>query len=179
MSIDADQKVVHVVAPQDKEIAELNAQLNSTYIPYGNEGAEKVQRQMEQDAQSSKVSSGLLAKRAKSKASSFYNNAGWDLVDALEEGKIDEAELSKIEDKDLPQTMEGMSDKEKVDYVREKAKQRKSIKESIAELSQSRQAYVAKVKGEQAVAAPSVGDALTQAVKKQAEQKNFEFEKEK
>jgi hypothetical protein len=178
MNIDADQQVVHVDAPQDQKIAELNAKLNSTYIPYGAKGAEKIRRQMEQDEASSKVSAGLLAKRAKSKSSSFYNNATWDLVDAFEEGKIDEKALTEIDEKELPKPMKGLSGKEKVEYVREKTQERKLLKEQITELGKSRSAYVAKVKSEQAAAAPSMGDALTQAVKQQAEQKNFVFEKQ-
>ncbi|PVV08730.1 MAG: hypothetical protein B6D77_11240 [gamma proteobacterium symbiont of Ctena orbiculata] len=177
MNIDADQKIVHIEAPQDKRLDELNAKLNSTYIPYGTKGAEKVQRQQEQDAMSSRISAGLLAKRAKSKASSFYRNTEWDLVDALEEGEIDEKDLIKIEENDLPKSMKGMSDKAKVDYVREKTDERNRIKAEIAELSQSRNEYVSKLKREQAAVDPSLGDALTEAVKQQAEEKDFVFEK--
>ena len=176
MSIDANQKVVHIEAPQDKKLAELNAKLNSTYLPYGRKGQEKVRRQMEQDALSSQISTGLLAKRAKAKSSSFYNNAGWDLVDAVEEGKIDESTLTKMQETDLPKTMKDLSDKEKMEYVREKIDERNGLKKQIAELSQSRNAHVEKMKREQAAAAPSMSDALTKAVKKQAEQKNFSFE---
>ena len=39
LSIDADRKVVHIEAPQDARINELNAQLNQTYVPYGSKGA--------------------------------------------------------------------------------------------------------------------------------------------
>ncbi len=178
MSIDANQKVVHIPAPQDKKLAELNAKLNSTYIPYGAKGSEKVRRQMEQDELSGGISAGLLAKRATSKSSAFYKNAGWDLVDALEEGEVDETELAKMDETELPPTMKGLSDKQKMAYVREKTDERKKIKQEIAEVSKSRSEYVAKVKREQAAASPSMGDALTKAVKMQAEQKRFVFEKQ-
>ncbi|MEJ2693687.1 MAG: VWA domain-containing protein [Candidatus Thiodiazotropha sp.] len=178
MNIDADQKVVHIVAPQDKKIAELNAKLNTTYIPYGSKGAEKVQRQVEQDAMSSNISAGLLAKRAKSKSSAFYSNAGWDLVDALKEAKIDEVELTKLDEAELPDSMKALSAKERVEYVRKKTDERNLIKEEIAKQSQLRTEYVAKMKQQQAAASPSMGDALTKAVKRQAEQKSFVFEKQ-
>ncbi|MFT6389410.1 MAG: hypothetical protein ACJAUP_002802 [Cellvibrionaceae bacterium] len=35
MSTNPDRKIVHIEALQDKKIAELNSQLNKTYIPYG------------------------------------------------------------------------------------------------------------------------------------------------
>jgi G:T/U-mismatch repair DNA glycosylase len=176
MSIDSNQKIVHIAAPQDKRIAELNGQLNTTYIPYGAEGNDKIRRQMEQDAESNKISAGLLAKRAKTKSSSYYNNSSWDLVDALKEGKMKETELADMEEKHLPKPMHGLSDKEKIAYAKAKTEERNEIKKQIDELSKARAAYVAKVKREQAAATPSVGDALSEAIKKQAENKNFDLQ---
>ncbi|MCP4982244.1 MAG: VWA domain-containing protein [Gammaproteobacteria bacterium] len=176
ISIDANQKIVHIDAPQDAKIAELNAKLNQTYVPYGNKGADNAQRQMEQDALSSNISGGLLAKRAKSKSSEFYNNANWDLVDALSEGEVEAEELVQFDDEALPEPMKGLSAQQKLDYVQERSQARKMIQRQISELSESRAAYVAEKKSEQAVAAPSMSDALTRAIKKQALQKKFLFE---
>jgi len=176
MSIDANQQVVHIDAPQDKRIAELNRELNQTYVPYGVTGSRSARRQMEQDAESSNISSGLLAKRAKSKSSSFYRNSSWDLVDAMEDGEVAEEQLAEMDEKSLPEPMKKMSLKERKQYVAEKAKKRKVIKEEIAELSKKRDAYIAKEKKLKQAAAPSVSDALTKAVKKQAEAKQFKFE---
>jgi len=175
LSIDADQKVAHIEAPQDVRINELNAQLNETYVPYGSEGAGKAQRQLQQDQMSSEISSGLLAKRAHSKASAFYGNADWDLVDALKDGEVAEEQIAEMEDAALPEPMQGLSAPEKLDYLQQKQVERESIREEILELSKSRSSYVAETKKEQAAAAPSVSDALTGAIRKQAEQKNFTF----
>ena len=102
MSINADQQIVHIDAPQDSEIARLNSQLNQTYIPYGALGEQSAKRQVEQDKVNGSISSGLLAKRAKSKSSSYYNNSRWDLVDALSDGTVDEAGLADLEETQLP-----------------------------------------------------------------------------
>ncbi len=177
MSIDTNQKVVHVIAPQDKKIAALNARLNETYVPFGSEGEESSKRQMEQDKLSSNISSGLLAKRAKSKSSSFYNNAKWDLVDAMEEGSVDASSLADMNKESLPEAMKTMSTKQKQDYVIEKANQRKEIKHEITALSKIRDQFVAEEKRKIIAAAPSISDALTNSVKKQAKQKGFVFEK--
>lgn len=175
MSIDSNQKIVHIQAPQDKKIAELNAKLNQTYIPYGKEGRLKKQRQMEQDVQSNKISAGLMAKRAKAKSTSFYNNSMWDLVDAMEEGEIDSDKLVSMKDSALPEPMRGMSAKEKKDYVLGKAEQRTKLKQEILSLSRSRDKFVAEAKREKVAAAPSMSDALTKAIKKQAKDKSFKF----
>jgi hypothetical protein len=176
LSIDADQQVVHIEAPQDTRINELNAQLNETYVPYGAQGAGKAQRQLEQDQMSSDISVGLLAKRAQSKASSFYGNADWDLVDALKDGEVAEEQIVEMEDADLPEPMQGLSAQQKLDYLQQKQLVRESIQLEILDLSESRASYVAEKKKELASAAPSVSDALTGAVRKQAQQKNFTFD---
>jgi len=177
MSIDANQRTVHIIAPQDKRIAELNSRLNKTYVPYGAQGRKNSARQMEQDKLSEKISVGLLAKRARSKSSSFYSNTKWDLVDAMKDGEISEEELAKMDESSLPQAMQKMSIKEKKKYVAKKSKERKIIAEEIQKLSQSRDTYVAKQKREQLASAPAMGDALTNAIKKQAEAKNYQFRK--
>ncbi len=176
LSIDANRQVVHIVAPQDEKIAELNAQLNQTYIPYGSDGADKHQRQLEQDALSSEISAGLLAKRAQSKISAFYRNSNWDLVDALRDGLFDEDALEEIETENLPEPMQALAPRERVEYVQQQAESRKLIQQQINELGEQRAAFVAEKKRELAAAAPSVGDALGNAVKKQARDKNFVFE---
>ena len=176
LSIDADQRVVHIEAPQDARINELNAQLNETYVPYGSQGEGKAQRQLEQDQMSSDISVGLLARRAQSKASSFYANADWDLVDALKDGEVAEEQIVEMEDADLPEPMQGLSAQQKMDYLQQKQLVRESIQLEILDLSESRASYVAGKKKELAAAAPSVSDALTGAVRKQAQQKNFTFD---
>jgi hypothetical protein len=175
LAIDANQQVVHIAAPQDARIAELNAELNGTYLPYGSEGAGKAQRQIQQDQLSSDISTGLLAKRARSKVSEFYANADWDLVDALKDGAVAEEELAAMEDAALPTPMQGMSAEEKLGYLKQKRAQRESIQREILELSESRASYVAEQEREQAVASPSVSDALTGAIRRQAQQKHFTF----
>jgi uncharacterized protein YdaT len=175
LAIDANQQVVHVEAPQDARIAELNAQLNGTYLPYGSEGAGKAQRQMQQDQLSSNISTGLLAGRARSKASEFYANADWDLVDALRDGAVAEEELAAMEDAALPEPMQGMSAEQKLGYLKQKQAQRQLIQQEILELSESRASYVAEQKRDQAAAAPSVSDALSGAIRRQAQLKNFTF----
>ncbi|WP_444995185.1 VWA domain-containing protein [Aliikangiella sp. IMCC44359] len=179
MSIDTEQKVFHVDAPQDKKIAELNNQLNQTYIPYGKAGNASVERQIKQDETSNGISSALLAKRVKSKSSSFYKNSSWDLVDALSEGKVKESELGEIQDGSLPEPMKKMTVKERKNYVLKKAEEREKVKKEIASLSKKREQYVAQKKAKQVANAPSMNEALTKAIKKQAQEKGYQLNSEK
>ncbi len=173
MSIDANRRTVHIISPQDKRIAELNRELNRTYVPYGKTGLRKSQRQMEQDQANANISGALLAKRARTKSSSYYNNSKWDLVDAMKDGEVSEDELVAMEEKTLPAAMRKMNTEEKKNYLKNKTTKRQAIKEEIIALSEARLKFVAEKRKEQAVAAPSVSDALTKAIKKQAKEKQF------
>jgi hypothetical protein len=173
MSIDHNQAVVHVEAPQDEQIARLNAQLNKTYIPYGKEGAAGAARQQEQDTKSSGVSIGLLAKRAKSKATALYNNAKWDLVDAVEAG---EADLDEMEPEALPEEMQAMSPEVRKAFVDEQARERAELKAAIVELSRQRDAYAAEqLKVQVAEGVDTLNEALTESVRQQAVSHDFVF----
>lgn len=173
MSIDHNQAVVHVEAPQDEEIARLNAQLNETYIPYGREGAAGAARQSEQDGHSAGVSIGLLAERATSKATAFYNNAKWDLVDAVEAGGVD---LDELEPEALPEEMQPMAPGARKAFVEQKAKDRAHLKSKIVELSRQREAYVAEQRKAQAEgSADTLNEALTESVRKHAVSHDFVF----
>lgn len=173
MSIDHNHQVAHIDAPQDDRIAELNTQLNQTYIPYGSEGMRKHARQMEQDANSSRVSSGLLAKRAKSKSSSYYENSSWDLVDAHKNGSVD---LENLEEESLPDTMRDMSTAQRKQYIKKAEAERSRLQAEIVRLSQARDAYVTEQRRKQSQQVVStVEDALITAIRKQAEDKHYEF----
>lgn len=173
MSIDHNHKTVHIVAPQDQALAELNQQLNDTYVPYGEEGEDGIARQVAQDTNSNQVSLGMLAKRAKTKASSFYDSSSWDLVDALEKNKLD---IEQLEEAVLPSAMADMDDEEIKAYVAEKAEQRKLIKEQISVLSQERDKFVEKKRHEMAEKeTDTLDDALISAVKSEAAKKQYEF----
>lgn len=174
MSIDHNHHIAHLVAPQDKKIAELNARLNQTYIPYGKEGQQKARRQLMQDEKSDDISTGLLAKRARSKISAMYRNSSWDLVDALEDKTFDLEELDRDQ---LPAEMKAMNAPGRAEYVAEKAREREAIKAEIKEQSTRRDDYVATTKA--ASPTPSVAtmnDALGSAIRKQGAKKDYVFQ---
>lgn len=171
MSIDHNHKVAHYIAPQDKKIADLNAKLNDTYVPYGEKGQQKAARQLEQDKKSRDISLGLAAKRTQAKASAVYDNASWDLVDAIEQGRVD---LESVEAEALPQELRKLDKQKQEAFLRRKADERKKIKEEIRLLGQARNAYVAEQQA--ASPAPAVGTidkVMSEAIHKEAEKKHY------
>ena len=173
MSIDHNQQIAHIAAPQDKDIANLNQQLNATYIPFGDAGQDSYARQRAQDKNSAGVSDAYLAKRAKSKVSGLYSNSRWDLVDALKEGSV---ALEEVEQDQLPSEMQAMSLDDRQQYVAEKKAEREAIQTQIMQLSQEREEYVAEQRQQQSqTQAPTVSDAIRAAISEQAEKKQYTF----
>ncbi len=173
MSINQDCKTVYISSPYDDRIAKLNTRLNDTYVSYGRLGREKKQNQARQDANAGSISKVNAVKRSVSKASHVYKNESWDLVDAAEQ---EDFEIAKVKEEALPAAMKGMSDKEKVQYVDTKKKEREQIQKEIIELNKKREAYVKKQQTENA-SETALDDAMLKAIKTQAKSKNFKFEK--
>ena len=173
MSINHNHQIVHVIAPQDQRIAELNSLLNNTYVPYGAFGKIKHERQLAEDKKSLEISEGLMAKRAESKASKLYNNRSWDLVDAVKEESV---EIESIPADELPEEMQSMKSEERKAYVSEKAREREQIQNEIASLSRQRKTWVAQQPS--TPDADTLDEAIISVVRKQARSKSYEFVKE-
>lgn len=174
MNIDHNQQIAHIEAPQDQRIAELNQQLNETYIPYGNDGSAGKGRQMEQDSNTQEISIGLLAKRVKAKVSGMYENSSWDLVDAVETSAVN---VEALDEETLPQEMRKMKKDERQEFIEEKVQQRKNIKQELEQLIAGRDSFVEQERAKAAPAsAPTIVDSMTSAVRKQGEAKAFVFE---
>jgi hypothetical protein len=176
ISIDQNRQVVRINAPQDKEIAELNTKLNDTYIAYGRGGIAGLQRQIAQDENASSISQTTSSARTSAKASFNYKNSSWDLVDALQEQKVD---IKTIKEEDLPENMQNMTSEERQAYADTKATERQNIQKRVQELNTQRENYVKSEMQKQASGQNTLGSAITQTVRQQAIKKNFSFEQPK
>jgi len=134
-NINQNQSIVVIKSPFDDQISTLNAKLNQTYIPYGIEGKIGQQRQAVEDSNAGRN----LVMRGLSKASEYYDNASWDLLDALENGRVT---IESLSNDALPEVMRSMALAEKRAYVAAKKAEREIIKKTIRELSQKRNEYV-------------------------------------
>lgn len=169
--IDQNEAVVSIPAPQDKRLAELNSELNATYIPYGELGVAEQTNQAAQDANNFSA----FSSRVRTKASSFYRNSNWDLVDASKEKDFD---LAKIEKSELPENMQKMTADEQKAYIEKQSEQRKRIQDEIAQLSKERDTFItAEMKKQGVDNDQSLGSAVLKSIRVQAAEKSFKYEK--
>lgn len=174
-AIDQNGGTVTVQSPYDKQLAELSAKLNETYVAYGAAGEARRDNQVAQDANAASVNAPAAAERAAAKAGDLYRNDSWDLVDASEKEDFDIAEVPTEE---LPEKMREMSDEQKKQYVEEKRAERARIAGRIEELNEKRQAYVREQQEKQGLSEESAFDAvLRSAIRDQAQSKGMTFEK--
>lgn len=175
MCINTNEKVVHIDAPQDEKIVELNNKLNKTYIAYGNAGKKRKMRQEKQDENAKVYSRANAAERAISKSSNAYRNSSWDVVDAYED---DADEVLEMKEEALPEEMKGMDKKEREAFIKKKAEERKVIQEEIKVLSDERKKFIAaerkKMSGN---TKNTLDEVMLDAVREQATSKKFKFEK--
>ena len=168
MVIDHNERIVHIASPYDQEIIILNKRLNDTYIYYGNQGANKIRLQAEQDSNAETLDEVVVVKRAVSKSSRVYKNSSWDLVDAEKEKGFSYDKLNK---KTLPKHLQRKSKTQIKKYVAEQRVKRKEIQKKINELNTKRNKYVAQKQKE--TNTKSLDKAMIEAIKKQAKKKNY------
>lgn len=169
MTINHNKNIVHVITPYDDEIIILNEKLNKTYIYYGRQGVSKYKKQALQDSNANELDEVVAVKRAVTKSSKLYDNAGWDLVDAAKKKKINYSEIKKSQ---LPENLKNKSNKEIENYVVEKSQEREKIQQKIQELNKKRKIYVTEKK-QQKTKKNELESALINAIKKQAKKKNY------
>jgi hypothetical protein len=172
-NIDQNLVTVYIEAPQDKEIAELGKQLNETYIPYGAEGAASKTRQEAQDVNAESANEEAFIQRNLAKANAQYDNSGWDLVDAVNNKEV---QLDKVDKKDLPPEMQKMSLSERKAYITKMNNKREDLKARMTRLNKERRAYIDEQMKNRAED-NSLGNAMLDTLRTQAEKNGFDFEK--
>lgn len=157
--------------PYDREMAELGAELNSTYLPIGKSGTGRLEVQAQQDRNAKSLSLASAATRAQTKAGPLYSKE-WDLVDRL---AADMDKLYDIDEEDLPQVMFDMTNDEREIYIDELARQRQEIREKILQLSAQRREHVAEKAAKKKGGADSqtFDDVVRGAIRGQVEARGF------
>jgi len=174
MNIDQNRAVAHIAAPQDKKIAELGAEVNKTYIPYGTRGRESAARQKKQDSNAKSAAPGSMTQRAVFKSSGNYSNAKWDLVDAEKNG----VKVEDIKKEELPENMRKMSMKERKAFVKAQSAKRAAVQKKIQKLNAERKKFVADKRKELAKSneKDTLDQAMIKSAREQAKKKNFKFD---
>ena len=173
LTIDQNQRLPRIAAPQDQELAKLNQDLNKTYLAYGRKGQERKTLQERQDANALALSPAVSAQRAAAKASGQYQNAEWDLVDAKKEGKV---KIAEMKDEELPEELRNLPQAKREAYVEKLLKARGAVQDQIQKLSQEREKYVG-AQMEKLTVGNTLDSAILDAMRSQAKAKQFRFEK--
>ena len=127
----------------------------------------KLSNQAEQDMNASGYSKANAVSRTVSKSSHLYKNATWDLVDAIEEEKVNVEDLEK---EALPEALKNKSPGEIKAYVANMQQERKTIQKQIQELNEKRKTYISeKAKDTE----NGLENAMTTAIKTQAKKKKY------
>ncbi len=180
MNINQDRKIVHYKAPQDKIIIELNSELNKTYLWFGTKDQRQNYEKNQYTQDKNATEFGGIASRTSSKVSGVYNNRRRDVVDALKECKEGEkvVALNRIAKASLPEKLQKMSEAEILSYVEGMTKKRTEIQKQLTNATKARAIFIAdKQKAEAQSDESTLGDAITQAVRKQLKSSGFELKK--
>jgi hypothetical protein len=174
-SIDQDRGTVAIATPMDKELAELSAKLNTTYLAYGKEGKEKAANQAIQDANATKAGGApAAAGRAMAKGGGLYRNEGWDLVDRLKsDPKFD---VKKVAAEELCEEMKKMTPEQRERHVKDMLAKREALQKQINELGVKRAEYLREqVKKNPSAADKAFDTAVRGALREQAADKGIKI----
>ena len=163
--------VANVATPLDARLAELNDELNTTYVAYGAAGERGRANQLAQDSNAAAMSPAAAASRAVAKAGELYRSE-WDLVDAVQSGKA----LAEIPAAELPAEMQALPPAEREAYVREKSERRDDLQRQVGELAAERSQYIAEQTRD--VAEPGLDAAILEGIREVAATKGFSFTNE-
>ncbi len=139
-NINQNAKEIDIPTPYDTTLYVLNNKLNDTYLYFGSKGKENYARQQVLDASNAAMSKEVAAKRTAVKGNAqLYNNATWDLLDAV---KADSSFIAKVDLKTLPDSLQNKSRAEIKKIVTAKQNSRNAIQKEIATISIQRQQYI-------------------------------------
>lgn len=169
--IDQSESVAEPPTPYDADLSMLNARLNETYLPYGRQGDALAARQTEMDASNASV--GQAGTRYAAKAGALYENRGWDLVDAVKDRSFD---LAALEESELPESLRGLSDAEKLAKVNQMAETREAVRQDMQRVLKVRGEFVAQWRARQGGKETTLIDALVTALRGQAAAAGMQFD---
>jgi hypothetical protein len=173
-SIDHNRGAVAIATPMDKELVELGAKMNVTFVAYGKDGKAKAANQLAQDRNAAGLSAPAYAARVVTKNSALYRTDDWDLVDRLKrDPKFD---VTKVPDAELPEAMRKLTPEQRVAHVKAKAAERAALQKQIDELTVKRNAYIADaLKRQQGDAGRVFDAALRETIRIQATAKGIKI----
>ncbi|MCH2113504.1 MAG: VWA domain-containing protein [Pirellulales bacterium] len=173
-NIDQDRAIVHIKCPQDEIILRLNAELNKTYLWYGNIDKRKAfaENQLAQDSNAASAGEGVAVGRVLAKSGAAYRNVARCLVDTFGE---DDKILTKVKEKQLPDVLQTMPSEKREAYVKALAAQRNRVQMEIAKVAAEREAYLSEARQRltEESGQATLGNAIVSAIVKQLAESGF------
>ncbi len=177
-NIDQFASPAYVEAPQDARIAQLGASLGDTSVVRGVRGsARKAELNSLENKMAASGNRAALAERAAFKAmapaaQSAETDADWDVVSALESGKLKRSDIKKEE---LPVELRGLDEKALQKTLDSKLEERRKIKEEITRLQAERRRYIEEQEKLAGAGAETLDKTMLQTVRSQASGKGYKF----
>jgi hypothetical protein len=110
--------------------------------------------------------------RSVAKAQGAYSNAGWDLLDALQNNAVT---LGSLKDDELPAQMKGMTPAQREKYVKDLAAQRADLQRQINAANEKRRVFIADAQKANAQA-NTLDQAILSSVTEEAKKQGFSIE---
>ncbi len=170
-AIDVGAGTLQIASPFDAELKALNHELNATYIPYGEQGATGLANQLAQDANAGRMGAQSCSSRVAAKGCGLYNNASWDLVDAMQQPGF---EWKTIDTSRLPKGIDEMNPLQLKNYVDGMRVVRAAVQDRITAVGAQRKAWLL-VETRKHSGGQSLDQALMASLRRQAETKGFTF----
>lgn len=174
--IDHNHHFPSMMTPYDARMRELNRKMNETFVWYGKNANKAAKNQKNQDRNAAKMSDDAFAARMSAKIGHLYHHVHDDLIDAVSHGVVD---LDRMPVDEMPETIQSMTAESRSEYVQNKIAERNRVRREMAEVISKRHAFLQRKMSEQigeTSGQPQVlGDALIEAVRRQATQRGFEF----
>src|SRR5262245_52179922 len=158
-------QVVIIETPYDREIIELQGQINRTVIPYGpRQQRERVEQRRGQYGQApapvASEMAGYMSKMRQGQANAEAITGGGDLLADVKAGRNT---LSSVKEEDLPDDMRRMSPSERQTHVDRQATERTTLNNRMTDLVKKRDTYVAE---QRKVAPARAANSFDRAVEK-------------
>ncbi len=163
VAIDKQRGTVDVATPYDDDLSRLNDELNSTYVPYGEDGRRLQDRMVELDNKARSLGARGSGSRFGSKGSGKYKVESWELVDAVASGRL---EVDRLKQDKLPAELRGLSEAQLSAALAARGAERDRVKADLRKTSTERAAWLADWEAKQG-AGSGLDDAIRAALRQQ------------
>ena len=134
-ALDYRAPVESYVSSYDVQINQLNIIYNQTFLPYGDFGVSSYDRCIRQDGYLRSYGPAWVSVRTVVKSGPYYSNPQWDLIDAIDRGRVTLRDLPREQ---WPVSLRGRTMREAESIISDKRKQRTQLQAQIRRLNQDR-----------------------------------------